>query len=900
MPNMKAAALDLAARGWPVFPCNPDNVNGRKGKEPLIRAGFKGATTDPVQVAEWWDRWPNALIGMVPGRAGLLIVDLDPDDDEAPIEVQHRLEELIGEALPAVPRVSTQSGGWHLYFAKPDGMTIGNGKPLPDVDIRCDNGYVIVPPSRMANGNEYLWDQPFDGAFVDAPAALIELITRPATPPADVDHAAPRFVRPAINSEDPGEVAVRRYARAALDRAAGNMATTAAGGRGSALNATAFSMGHFVAAGVLSEREVVAALQDAADASGLTKEDGAKERDAKIMRGLSAGARAPGDIPQRMQRIADEARQKARLRQRDREGSEPAGFDEFQQRFAGADEGAASDDTPAPPIGDDGAIDAALTLTPKQWEVLERCADLDENDADNAKRLIEWFGSEILHVHEAGWFAWTGTHWDSETGRHATERYAHRLIAMIKREAALIVASPEEQAIIDEGIRLEQEHPKVRDRSDDVKAAIKLGTQVAKAVASRRHARYQFAVRSGDRSRTNAMIDQAEPHKSVLPKVMDTEDYALNTMSGTLRFTRKLDLDCPDPDVRRYVVSRHLDPHRPEDLISKVTAAHYRPDAVATRFLRDFQRYMPDPAIRELLQVAIGYSALGTTGEQVFFFHYGDGQNFKTTFVQATGRALGSYTKPMNFASVSGQNSTAGDKANPDWARLPGVRYLTIEEVPKQEPLKEDLIKMVTSGSDMPVRHLHKGLFDMRTTFTAHMLSNGEPNINSADRGIWRRTLIIKWDFIIPDAERLPFDQVMAMYDEERDGILNWIIEGIEKYLAHGLKPYITPEMRAFASEVRRDRDAVGSFVEDCVLEAGEDEFVTARTLYRGFQRWCGANGVDPVPTETAFGKKIKRVPVGDMAMEKRKRSVEGVKRFYGIRLHNVPADDTSFGAPPS
>lgn len=559
-----------------------------------------------------------------------------------------------------------------------------------------------------------------------------------------------------------------------------------------------------------------------------------------------------------------------------------------------------SGETPPPPPDDDGAAEGIDFLTGKQWKAVERCALLDENDADNGRRLLEHFGDQVLNVLEAGWHAWTGTHWEVETGQHAVERCAHQLIRFIKREAALIVADDGEKAILDRAAQLKEEFPNARLRPDAVKAEIKLGADVAKALASRRHGRFQFAIRSGDRGRTRAMIDQAEPHRTVLPKEMDREDLALNTASGTLRFSRELDPDCPDPDVRRYLVSKRLDPHRPEDLITKVTAGRYDPNATAPNFLRDFVRFMPDPEKRELLQVAMGYTALGMTGEQVFFFHYGDGSNWKSTFVQAIGRALGGYTKPMNYASISGNNAPSGDKPSPDWARLPAVRLLTIEEVPKREPLREELIKMVTSGSDMPVRHLNKGLFDMRTTFTAHMLSNGEPNITGADHGIWRRTLIVHWETKIPDDERLPFDQVMAMYEAERDGILNWIIEGIEKYLANGLKPYITPEMRAFTESVRRDRDAVGAFVDDCVLPAGEGEFVAARSLYKAFVRWCGANGVDPVPSETSFGLKIKRVPVDGQPMEKLKRSIEGMKRYYGIRLHNLPPDDTQFGAPSS
>lgn len=547
---------------------------------------------------------------------------------------------------------------------------------------------------------------------------------------------------------------------------------------------------------------------------------------------------------------------------------------------------------PAPPDDDDGPPeDGPAKLTAEEWKTLERCAGLDENDADNGKRLLAWFGDKILHVHEAGWFGWTGTHWDVETGQHAVERFAHLVVPMIKREAALIVPDAEEQAAIKEAAELKAQHPSARSRSEDVKAAIKEGEAIAKGIASRRHGRFQFGVRSGDRARTRAMIDQAEPHRSVLPRLMDSEDYAINTPSGTLRFEREIDPDCPDPDATRYRVTKRLDPHDPADLITKCTSARYDPAARAPNFERDLMRFMPDAPHREFLQAFMGYTALGVTGEQVYAFLYGDGSNWKSAFLQALGRAFGSYHKPMNYASVSGQNTPSGDKPSPDWARLPGVRMLTIEEVPKREPLKEELIKLITSGSEMPVRHLNKGLFDMPPKFTAVMTSNGEPNITGADHGIWRRTLIVRWDVTIPKEKRLPFHQVMAMYEAERDGILNWIVAGVEMYLANGLKPYITDEMVAFSESVRRDRDAVGAYVEDCV-QHHDGAYVTSREFYRGFVRWCSANGVDPVPSETSFGLKVKRVPVDGVPMEKRKRSVEGVKRFIDIALHNLPPSE--------
>jgi hypothetical protein len=71
------AALELAAHGWPVFPC--------KGKVPLIPAsegghGHLDGTTELEQVARWAKRYLAANIG---GRVpdSLIVVDVDPRAD---------------------------------------------------------------------------------------------------------------------------------------------------------------------------------------------------------------------------------------------------------------------------------------------------------------------------------------------------------------------------------------------------------------------------------------------------------------------------------------------------------------------------------------------------------------------------------------------------------------------------------------------------------------------------------------------------------------------------------------------------------------------------------------------------------------------------------------------------
>src|SRR3712207_6024227 len=72
---MVRAALSYAARGVPVFPCEPS------GKRPLTYNGFWEASTDERRIRAWWGRWPKANIGVPTGRAsGLLVLDVDACD----------------------------------------------------------------------------------------------------------------------------------------------------------------------------------------------------------------------------------------------------------------------------------------------------------------------------------------------------------------------------------------------------------------------------------------------------------------------------------------------------------------------------------------------------------------------------------------------------------------------------------------------------------------------------------------------------------------------------------------------------------------------------------------------------------------------------------------------------
>lgn len=174
--GLHEAAKDYVARGWPTFPCR------EKQKQPLTQHGFKDATTDAEQIAEWWGCWPAANVAIATGpSSGLLVLDIDPRNSGN--ETLAELEAAHG-ALPPTIEAQTGGGGRHLFYRHPAGGDAIRAKLGAGLDVKRDGGYIIAPPSVHPSGEPYRWragHDPADRQPADLPAWLADMLT--VTPP---------------------------------------------------------------------------------------------------------------------------------------------------------------------------------------------------------------------------------------------------------------------------------------------------------------------------------------------------------------------------------------------------------------------------------------------------------------------------------------------------------------------------------------------------------------------------------------------------------------------------------------------------------------------------------------------------------------------------------------------
>jgi putative DNA primase/helicase len=177
--EMLDAALGWANDGYPVFPCRPmdERLGDRlfKAKSPYTTHGFQDATTDEEQIRMWWTQHPDAMIATPTGPAsGIDGLDLDLKTDEY---IDGR--EVIPNWSELSPlQVSTPSGGTHLWFNSEGRLRCSNDIIGPGVDTRGVGGYVILPPSRTANGEYAFVGDVTTIRMADLPIFPPELLAR--------------------------------------------------------------------------------------------------------------------------------------------------------------------------------------------------------------------------------------------------------------------------------------------------------------------------------------------------------------------------------------------------------------------------------------------------------------------------------------------------------------------------------------------------------------------------------------------------------------------------------------------------------------------------------------------------------------------------------------------------
>jgi putative DNA primase/helicase len=842
---MLDAALAFAARGWPVFPCSPENKRpllpkdkDSEGRPIRGSGGVSKASTAPEQIRSWWKRWPHAMIGVSVGKAkadtgstaGLFVLDFDPRTDPETGEdftldrLKPETEAKIGCALPPSLGVRTPSGGVHVYYRQPEGEPITNRGNLPrHVDVRGLGGYTIVPPSfcegdgKNARGG-YRWlHGDADAPIAEAPPELIAVLRDKATrtererlesPPG----APGRAPAPEIVDER-----LRSFALKALDEECRELAATPIGGgrhggRNNGIYHAAFNLGQLIGAGALQEAVARAAIEAVVRAmphnhdlpGALQTIDNGLERGKAVPRDLSHVGRMPtarsgrvGSTPRPPPPEAD-SRFFA-------DPPVPAGDDIDPERSSQM--GGSRGGVPAGGAGDDPHRD---------------CAFFQMTDLGNVERFLRRRGHDFLYVAEWGWLAWDGQRWNRERAQSLVMQAVHETVRAIADEADAIAATG-----------LKPDHPKTpmtwQDREKENGQDFVVEISNSKGVVLWSDKIRAWSKTSESAGHLGCVASHAAPYLTAKPEDFDADPFAINLKNGTLQLVPP-----NGPRAARALLRRH----DRRDLITKMAGVAYDPEAACPIYDGFLERVQPSDGMRRFLHAWGGYNLTGDTSAQKLVFFYGLGANGKSTWVDQVAFVLGDYATTVGIETFMDQGrGRKGGDATPDLASLAGRRMVRTSEPEKGSKWADALIKLVTGGEPIKVRELNMPFFEMIVGWKLTISGNHRPAIGT-DHGIWRRMRLVPWMVTIPEDER---DDSLAMKLRlEAAGILNRLIAGALDWMTGGLPE--PEEVLQATADYKEASDPLGRFLELCVRAAPGQRVQSSQLfrLYEAWARWAG------------------------------------------------------------
>lgn len=406
--------------------------------------------------------------------------------------------------------------------------------------------------------------------------------------------------------------------------------------------------------------------------------------------------------------------------------------------------------------------------------------DFALTDAGNGERLVARFGEDIRYcATNASWYLWNGALWEKDR--------SNRMYLLATRVARSIYDESRDAPTPDQ----------------------------AKALA-------RWAITSENLRTRKAMIESATPLAAVELDAFDAREYLLNCRNGTL------ELD-----------TLTLREHRREDLLTRSCGVAYDPSAECPQWNAHLDLiFDKDAEYISGFQAMCGYSLLQANPEQLLFILFGKGKNGKSKTIEVLAAILGDYA--VNIAAESLMVHRC-EGIRSDLARIAGARMATASEGEDGARLAESIIKQLTGEYAITVRRLYENEFEFTPTAKIWLTTNHEPVIRGTDEGIWRRIWMVPFTVQISEEKRDP--EIEKKLIAEGPGILNWCLEGLQRYFASGNRLAKPRKVSVATGNYRTVSDTVSYFLAtECAFEPGR---MIARSAFREmFEKWCEEEGI--------------------------------------------------------
>lgn len=311
----------------------------------------------------------------------------------------------------------------------------------------------------------------------------------------------------------------------------------------------------------------------------------------------------------------------------------------------------------------------------------------------------------------------------------------------------------------------------------------------------------------------------------------------INLLNGTLRILR-------DGKIR-------LDNHRRDDYLMYVIPYNYDPYATCPQFLKFLNEVLPSTSTQQVVQEFCGYCFTSNVKAEKMLVLKGNGSNGKSVLMSILIHLFGD--ENVSQSELSSVTTDAERRS------LLENKLVNISSESNKE-LDPAVLKKMVSGEQVDIRQLYKGSRPM-TAIPKFITSYNVMPKPEQTNAFFRRWILVPFlqTFTGKNADKDLDKKLMT----ELPGILNWALEGLNRFVANGYNFTVSEECENELDKFRKSGDSVAMFVDDR-CEAYNGKSTIGSELYEAYKFYCLEDGVRVLGKKTFFdrletGMNIKR-----------------------------------------
>ena len=499
--------------------------------------------------------------------------------------------------------------------------------------------------------------------------------------------------------------------------------------------------------------------------------------------------------------------------------------------------------------------------------------ELEMNDEDNAARILSAYGEDLLFVSGKGWAVWDGTRYSFRSGPLAAREVGHKLRRLVLEEADYLqrTIDPSVEEIEEFIEEMARKRPPVIVRSNE-DACRRMGFAAASKLR-------QHATKCGNATRVKNALETCEHQRRAEVEDLDNDPWSLTLPNGELDLRAVTNWKQKKDTTQGEVIASKLDWLEPTDrtkLPTKCLGVKFDPAATCPQWEAFMKLIIPNDEVRHCTKTVFGAILFGENRAQICVFLRGPGGNGKSTLLNTLMHILGrrdgyAATCKVEMFLDTGQQSPSS--ANPEEVDLPGARAFIATEPGARDVLSMKKIKGLTGGDRRMSRGNFKDPFFWTPNGIPIISCNRTPKIKDEDPGTKRRLVFIPFDVnlrALPKAQQRAQSEVEAMLRTEGSGILNWLLEGFQTFMAGPPEIQLPAPMQRLKDQLMEAADPVGVFLEEMTTKDSKARLGVS-DFYKVLEVWCEQEGRQLYQMKT----------VGDVMVEK------GFERYpYNGRSH--------------